>query len=223
MVGTAGKKSLGIVATFVLIASTVVASVAPAVGAAVSTGPYAVDMNNREDVRQFWYRAHENGNDVDPGWTGNLSSCTPGASSQDYMDAALSRVNYFRTMAGTSNITFDADDTAGAQAAAHYMAYNNTLTHTPQATDHQNDNDPNSPLVGCLTSTVQTYAQSNLSLGSGGDGLASIDGWIEDFGDNNIGTGHRHTTLQRGTGSMGLGSVSAGNRSASALYWANLN
>src|SRR5213076_372349 len=66
--------------------------------AAIPAGPFSVDTSHREDVRQLWYRAHETPN-VDSGWNGNVSSCTPGTLSQDYLDTTLARVNYFRTMA----------------------------------------------------------------------------------------------------------------------------
>ncbi|HEY1740112.1 MAG TPA: hypothetical protein VGI86_15460, partial [Acidimicrobiia bacterium] len=80
----------------------IAASIVTATSASAATpaGPFTVDMNNREDVRQFFYRVHDSSNGVDPAWTGSVSGCNPGTVSQDYLNATLTRINYFRAMAG---------------------------------------------------------------------------------------------------------------------------
>src|SRR4051812_1999154 len=66
--------------------------------AATPQGPFTVDMTNREDVRQFYYRVHDGANGVSPGWTGSIGSCNPGTLSSDYLAATLTRENYYRAM-----------------------------------------------------------------------------------------------------------------------------
>ena len=73
--------------------------------AAVTTGPFTLDINNREDVRDFYNTVHEAANGVPDGWTGSIAGCNPGTVSADYLAATLSRINYFRTMAGEPDVT----------------------------------------------------------------------------------------------------------------------
>src|SRR5689334_18426419 len=116
---TRSTRKTELLAAFTAVIFTAVATVngAPARGtirraavpAATPAGPFTVDMTNREDVRQFYFRVHDASNGVDPGWTGgSIDGCAPGTVSQDFLDATLTRINYFRAMAGVpSNVTFD--------------------------------------------------------------------------------------------------------------------
>ena len=166
-----------------------------------------MDMTNREDVRQFFYRAHEPVDGVDPGWTGSVASCTPGTLSSDYLNATLARVNYFRAMAGVPNVTLDPTKDAGAQAAALIMAAEGAVNHFPPST------------WPCWTQTGSNYAVSNLDLNSGG--ISGVEDFMDDFGVPSV--GHRDALLYEGTGSMGFGEVPAVGDDASALYWEGLS
>ena len=116
------------------VAASFFATFSPPAGA-IATGPFTVTMSNRESVRQLFYSAHEAGNGVDPGWTGNIAGCNPGTVSQDFRDATLARINYFRAMAGVpSTISFTAANNTKAQAAALIMSAQNDLSHAPPNT-----------------------------------------------------------------------------------------
>jgi hypothetical protein len=166
---------------------------APAAAAATPAGPFTVNMTNREDVRQFYYHVHESSNGVDPAWTGSISGCNPGTVSQDYLDATLTRINYFRAMAGVpSNVTFTAANNAEAQAAALIMSAQGDLSHDP----------PNT--WACWTQQGHDgAATSNLALGN--TGPDSIDQLM--FDDDVL--GHRRNMMYEGIDQMGSGSVPA--------------
>ena len=117
-------------ASAALTAGVLVGGVAPAF-AAVPTGPFTLNINNREDVRQLFNIIHEGANGVPDGWTGNIASCNPGTVTADYLNATLSRINYFRTMAGEPDVTFNATNNALAQASALIQSANNRLSHNP--------------------------------------------------------------------------------------------
>ncbi|HEY3832849.1 MAG TPA: CAP domain-containing protein [Acidimicrobiia bacterium] len=182
------------------------ASIVTATSAAAATpaGPFTVDMTNREDVRQFYFHVHDSSNGVDPGWTGSVAGCNPGTVSQDYLNATLTRINYFRAMAGvSSNVTLDATDNAKAQAAALMMSANGQLSHDP----------PNT--WTCFSQDGHDgAASSNLALGN--TGPDAIDQLM--FDDTEL--GHRRNMLYEGTDVMGSGSVPANgtNPAAEAQY-----
>ncbi|HEY1737501.1 MAG TPA: CAP domain-containing protein [Acidimicrobiia bacterium] len=192
----------------------VTATAAPAVHQAATSraaspsatpqGPFTVTMSNREDVRQFFYRVHEASNDVAPGWTGSIAGCNPGTVSSDYLNATLTRINYFRAMAGVpSNVTLNATDNQQAQAAALMMSAQNDLSHAP----------PNT--WACWSQDgFDGASSSNLALGN--TGPASIDQLM--FDDDVL--GHRRNMLYEGTDVMGSGSVPAtsGHDAAEAQY-----
>ncbi len=113
--------------------ATVSVVVLAAAQGATPVGPFAVDLTNRENVRQFWYSTHEASEGIPINWTGSIDPCNPGTVSQDFLDATLTRINYFRAMAGVpSDVTFTAENNAKAQASALIQAARNGVQPLPE-------------------------------------------------------------------------------------------
>ncbi len=166
----------------------------------VPVSGFTIDRDNRNCVAagyHLYYSASE-GYEAVMGWTGNVSTCTPGTVSAEFQDKTLRRINYYRAQTGLpSDIAFDATKNADSQEAAVIMAYQNQLSHTP---------DIDFPTNPCLTSGgTNAAAAGNLSLGSYGPG--SIDRLILDTGSNNAVAGHRRWLLYLRAQEMGNGSV----------------
>jgi uncharacterized protein YkwD len=128
-------------------------------------------------------------------WTGSLKNCVPGTVGEDYQNAVLARINFFRRYAGVPNqISFLEAYNAKAQAAALMMARNNALSHTPP-TDWY-----------CYTTLgAQGASSSNLALGV--YGWVAIDLYIKDPGDGNGAAGHRRWIFYPQTQNMGNGDI----------------
>jgi len=180
---------------------------AKAAPATVPTGPFSVNNTNREDVRQFYNQIYAASNGVAEGWTGNISSCTPGNVSPAFLASVLTRINYYRTMAGVPDVTFNGTDAgtssdpnnAEAQAAALMESANNFLQHTP-------------PQAGTNCWTQQSFngsSSSNLfetdSTAPGATGGPGIDNLMADEGP----LGHRRNMLDPVLTEMGAGAVPA--------------
>ena len=140
-----GRRFLVVCAGFGLLAASLLLAngTAPAgarasVAATVPAGPFNPIMTNRENVRQLFYTAHEAGEGVPIGWTGNASTCNAGTVSNDFLEATRARINYFRAMAGvSSDTTFSAANNSKAQAAALLESVNfnaHGLSHDPPNT-----------------------------------------------------------------------------------------
>ncbi len=177
-----------------------------------ATGNFTVTMTNRENVRQFWYSTFQASEGVPAGFTGNVGSCTPGGTSQAYRDATLTRINWFRAMAGVpSDITFTSSNNAKAQAAALIMSAKGELSHQPPS---------NWP---CWTQAGYDGADnSNLALGN--SGATAITQFMEDAGTNNTVAGHRRNMLSPNVIEMGSGSIPPGaGTPAEAQYIGNFS
>jgi len=146
-------------------------------------------------------------NGVPEGWTGNIASCDPGTVSPAYLQSVLRRINYYRTMAGDSDVTFNGTDAgtsadpnnAEAQAAALMESANNFLQHTPAQ-------------AGTNCWTQQAFdgsSHSNLfetgSTAAGATGGPGIDDLMQDEGA----LGHRRNMLNPAITTMGAGAVPA--------------
>ncbi len=179
------------VATLLVFAST------PAGAETTATGPFEVDVTNRENVRRFFQTVYRDAENIPPGWTGDVATCNPGTLSPAFLDATLSRLNWFRAMAGVpSNITFTAEKNALAQAAGVLQAANpGEFNHEPPATWR------------CFSQ--QGFDGSRLS-NLGGTGPGGIDGWMFDNGAKNTATGHRRHMLNPAQITMGHGGVPGG-------------
>src|SRR5579872_4832699 len=91
------------------------------------------DTSNRATVQNSYLNLFLGFQNVPYGWTGNVSSCTPGTTSQDYQDAAAERFNWARGMAGVpAGISFDrVNNNPPDQQAALMMSANGTVSHSP--------------------------------------------------------------------------------------------
>lgn len=124
------------------------------------------------------------------GWTGSLSACVPGVTSQAWRDAVLRRINYFRVMAGLPTTTLNNAYNQESQAAALIMGAQNDLNHTPPST------------WACWTQLGYNGASSS-NLYGGINGPDAITGYIDDFGL--VTMGHRRWVLYPQTRQFGTG------------------
>jgi uncharacterized protein YkwD len=189
------RTALAVVAALLAAAVGTVASLGSPAGAAVQTGPFTIDVSNREDVRQSWNLLHEATADIPTGWTGgSIATCTPGTVSQEFLDGTLSRTNWFRAMAGVPPVTYSAANNATAQAGALMEAANppNGVGHVP-------------PQAGTNCWSPQAFdgaARSNLAWG-GTVGVHNVDGLVYD--GNAL--GHRRNFFDPSISVMGAGAV----------------
>ena len=127
------------------------------------------------------------------GWTGSVADCIAGTTNQSYRDSIIQRINWFRRMAGLKPVEEDPALSEQAQAAALMMAAEDRLSHVP-------DSD-----WACYSREGFTGAY-NSNLGPGVT-LASVDTYMEDYGRNNIGVGHRNWILLPGLRTVGWGAA----------------
>ena len=170
---------------------------------------YTVDTSNREEVRLFYKSVYASTVGVDPGWTGNVSTCNAGDTSAEFKASVQRSVNWFRAMAGVpANVEFDPVLNAKAQQAAMLMSANRQLSHTPPAS------------WICFNAIASEAAnKSNLGIGSFGQ-TAVANGYVLDPGANNYLVGHRRWLLYPQTKLMGTGDIvgSGGTPSTNALW-----
>lgn len=133
------------------------------------------------------------------GWTGTTTTCTPGTISQDAINKALMRVNYFRRCVGLNDdITFDATKNIKCQQAALMMDANDELSHTPPST------------WTCWTQDGSTACgSSNIAMGYSITG--AITAYMRDNGSSNKPVGHRRWVLFSKAKVMGIGHTSTFN------------
>ncbi|MBT8450082.1 MAG: CAP domain-containing protein, partial [Gammaproteobacteria bacterium] len=164
-----------------------------------NTGGWSIDTADRQLVRSFYNSVYQASEDTPIDWSGDQSTCSAGDTSNDFKNAVLARINFFRAMAGVpANITLNANYSAKSQQAALMMSANNSLNHYP----------PNS--WNCYTADgYEAAGNSNLSLGR--NGWDAVAGQMQDNGVNNTATGHRKWILWPQTQSMGTGDVAAAN------------
>ncbi|HZP67393.1 MAG TPA: CAP domain-containing protein [Rudaea sp.] len=179
----------------------------------VTPATITVDPTNRAAVAALYLHTYVPENAVTNGWSGTVSPCNPGSTSQAYQNATLERVNVFRALAGLpGNITAfsSSTDQTNDQNAALMMAANRQLNHDPPGT------------WTCYTTAGHTGAgSSNLTLGQNFNynGPAAIEGYMDDGGSNNTAAGHRRWILYPPQAQMATGDVDA--TTATAGYSAN--
>ncbi|MBL4659395.1 MAG: CAP domain-containing protein [Alcanivoracaceae bacterium] len=165
----------------------------------------AVDTTSRISVVSFYQTQYLPNLSVAIGWTGNASSCQAGNTSQAYLNATFTMINYFRGMVNLEEVVNDASLNAASQQAALMMSVNNNLSHTP----------PTNWI--CYTQDgAQAAGNSNLALGVSGPNSMVL--YINDPGSNNQPVGHRRWILNPRAASFGVGSVGGSTRSANALW-----
>lgn len=157
--------------------------------------PPWVDTENRAESRNHYLTEYLASEGADSQWTGEHSTCDPGATSPAFRQAVLRRINYFRAMAGIPAVTgLNSEYSGKAQAAALMMSVNRALDHTPPTS------------WDCYSEAGREGAgNSNLYLGVYGP--AAISGYIYDPGDGNFPVGHRRWILYPQTHYMGSGDV----------------
>lgn len=172
----------------------------PAAGTqALQTGGFTVDITSRQQSRAFYNLVYQGTAYIDPAWTGDIGTCTPGSTSTEFKERVLGRINYYRAMAGIpSNVTLRNDLSTKAQQMALMMSANNGITHFPPAS------------WTCYTADGADAADSsNLSLGH--TGPDAVTGQMQDNGTHNTVAGHRRWILYPNTTQMGTGDVPAHN------------
>lgn len=156
---------------------------------------YIIDTLNRSEVLNFYNNVYLASEKASINWTGNHDTCNAGNTAQEYKNAIMRRINYFRAMAGIpANIHSSELYNTKAQAAALMMAVNNKLDHYP-TTDWT-----------CYSANgAEAASNSNLYLGVFGPD--AVDGYIRDPGAGNYSVGHRRWLLYPQTEEMGTGDV----------------
>ncbi len=158
----------------------------------------AVDTTDRQQVLALYRNYYLPGNNLDPGWTGDVVAGIAGTLSESYLGATLQRINYYRAMSGVgSAITFDPNEDAECQQAALMMAAQNDVSHTP-GTDWK----------FYTPAAAEAAADSNIRLDSTGDeGPGAVDRFMAEVEPNNYYVGHRRWFIYPGEGPMGAGAV----------------
>ena len=100
----------------------------PVAGASVAP----VNTKDRAAVVQLFRDVYLPTVGLAAGWTGSVSPCNPGATSAAYKDATITRVNYYRTMAGLpGTVVLDGALDSASQSAALMMSANDAINHNP--------------------------------------------------------------------------------------------
>jgi len=180
----------------------------------ISLNPLSVDINSREESRQFYNTIFLASENVPSNWTGNYQIlnddvAAAGDISTAFKEATLLRVNYYRALVGLpGDITFLDSLNADSQLAALTMSGNDAITHYPA--DGPNSQNPyGSPFPNYLNNTAHvTAGVSNLAIGQSGPD--SITGYIEDAGGGNAAAGHRRWILYPPSTVMGTGDAPGG-------------
>jgi hypothetical protein len=135
-------------------------------------------------------------------WTGSYNPCNPGTTNAAFRAAILTRINYFREMAGIPKVVRMLDAyNQESQAAALIMSAEGDLSHDPPT---------NWP---CWTQLGHDGAgSSNLYLGVYGP--EAISGYIDDYGISSM--GHRRWILYPQTQEMGTGDIPS-----SSSHWSS--
>lgn len=161
---------------------------------AAVTGGFSVEIGDREAVRTFYNAVYGARSNVRSDWTGSVSNCVAGTTSQDYQNAVLTRLNFYRAMIGApAGVIFREDYSLRAAHAALIMSATDEISHFPDEDWH------------CYTVLGAEGADnSNLALGSAG--MEAIDGYMIDSGPN-YRVGHRRWVIYPKTQIMGTGDI----------------
>ena len=165
---------------------------------APSAGAGWFETSSRELVRYF-YASMLVGTRTEPmNWTGSVTGCNPGTTSQAYRDAVASRINWFRGMAGVpAGIVLDPALNSKSQDAALMMSANRQLSHNPPTS------------WACYTAAgAEAASRSNLCYWYGPfDDPGCVEAYMEDAGAKNSAVGHRRWLLNPQTDVMATGDV----------------
>ncbi len=166
-----------------------------------------LNTQSRSEVRNFYLTEYMASEGVPSGWNGNHASCNAGSTSAAFKATMLTRINYFRAMAGIPPITaFKNEYNNKAQKAALMMSVNSALDHSPPMS------------WTCYTADgAEGAGSSNLFLGVYGP--SAITGYIHDFGGGNFPVGHRRWILYPQSQYLGTGDIPATGFPASNALW----
>lgn len=129
------------------------------------------------------------------GWNGNVAACVPGTNAVEYSQATITRVNFFRALAGLpGDVALNLAWSEGCMATAITSAAANNASH----------NIP--PDWPCATPLASEFAAKSNVL-TGDRGPTAIDKYIDDPGANNPAVGHRRWILYPPQKTMGTGSI----------------
>lgn len=159
-----------------------------------NASPPSVDNSDRMAMRAYYHNVYRASVGVPMDWNGSVADCLPGTNGWAYIEATLLRVNYFRGMAGLPSVIDDPDWNRKSQAAALMMAAEARLSHHPGQD------------WACWSAEgAEAAGKSNLYHGRGGP--EAIDGYMDDFGEENYFVGHRRWILYPPQQRVGTGSV----------------
>jgi hypothetical protein len=151
------------------------------------------------------YRAAQMRRDMGDGFTVSQTTCDMGSLSRNALDDALTRLNFYRWLAGLGPVGDDASANQTGQACALVSAWNpaGPQAHFPQSS------------ATCYTPAGAAGAgSSNIAWGAR-DAVDAIDLWMIDFG-NETTFGHRRWLLNPPLNPVGLGHYRGGNNYGSA-------
>ena len=161
----------------------------------------AVDSHSRDEIRQFIR------NNLSPSFANGYAEkpsvkipYSAGVLSDSSREAAINALNQMRYIAGIpADVTYDADYTAMAQAAALLNAVNDSLSHYPSQPEGMDDDLYYLGRMGA--------SSSNIAMGK--DSLVdSVLLWMSDSDNNNIDrVGHRRWFLNPTMKKTGFGAV----------------
>ena len=163
----------------------------PLVVSFAKTPPITMDTWDREAV-MVDFAAEFDRQEPDPGWTGDLSDCIAGTTSQEYRDSVFQRINWYRKMAGVLPIVEAPELSMTAQSKALILAAEGRVAHSF------------GPDWACATRIPRRhFAESVANL----SGIDSIDGYMWDPGSNNLPVGHRRMVISRNLVMFGTGDI----------------
>jgi uncharacterized protein YkwD len=161
----------------------------------------SVDVNNKSAVNAAYLSRYAPGLSVPTGWAGNENRCIAGTQASGSRTSTLSALNFARSLAGLTAVTFSSDLNNRSQQSALMMSANKALSHTPPKSWR------------CYSATGAANAgSSNLALAYpslSSAGIVSL--YLEDAGSTNRGVGHRRWLLNPFATTMGSGSTNTAN------------
>ena len=170
--------------------------------APVQTSPRLVtipgwyDVSNRSTIRDNWNLVFAPTISVPTGWTGSVDANIPGTTTQAFKDAVVTRINWFRAMAGVpTTVTLDPTYSGKDQQAALMFSANRSISHTPPTN-----------WVDYTPEAAEAAGNSNICYGYFND-PGCVLAYIVDTGSNNAIVGHRRWVLYPQTLHMGTGDV----------------
>jgi len=181
----------------------------------------SIDTADRAEVVARWNDTYFDNTPFS--WSGSISGCAAGNTTEAFKAAVTRRLNYFRAMAGLpGDLTLDSSLSAKAQQAALMMDASDSLSHAP-ATDW-----PCYSADGAEAAGKSLLAYSNAPTRS----VGLLDGYMRDRGANNAVVGHRRWILYPQLAKIGSGDTPQANAlwvsgpgttgsaaSASAIAW----